>query len=179
MNPTVLTCWRTLPAVSACALALALAACEQKPSTGTSIVHADLKSTPAPSPAGPQPGVPEASAVRELVAQARAVPEPSAAPAAPSEKAEPKPPLPRSPTGAGKPSTARPVGDAELAARVKSALLAQPLSALMFNVTVSKGVVTLSGTADTRETRDKAARAAAGVDGVKSVDNRINVLSGS
>jgi osmotically-inducible protein OsmY len=40
-------------------------------------------------------------------------------------------------------------------------------------------VVTLSGTADSAETRDKAARAAADVAGVKSVENRINVLSGS
>jgi hyperosmotically inducible protein len=71
------------------------------------------------------------------------------------------------------------VGDAELAARVKSAVLAEPLTALLFNVNVSNGVVTLSGTADTPETRDKAVRAASAVQGVRSVNNEIAVLSGS
>ena len=69
--------------------------------------------------------------------------------------------------------------DAELAAKVKSAVLAEPLSALLFNVNVANGVVTLSGTADSTETRDKAARAASGVEGVKSVNNKIAVISGS
>jgi osmotically-inducible protein OsmY len=58
-------------------------------------------------------------------------------------------------------------------------VLAEPLTALLFNVNVSNGVVTLSGTADTAETRDKAARAASAVAGVRSVDNKIAVLGGS
>jgi hyperosmotically inducible protein len=71
------------------------------------------------------------------------------------------------------------VSDADLTNRVKSAVLAQPLSALMFNVSVSNGIVTLSGTADSTDTREKAGRAAADVEGVRSVNNRISVLSGS
>jgi hypothetical protein len=119
-------------------------------------------------------------AVEALLAQARAQPEAPAAPSAtrPTAQPESKPALPSRPPAAGKPSS-RPVSDADLTNRVKSAVLAQPLSALMFNVTVANGIVTLSGTADSADTREKAGRAAADVEGVRSVNNRISVLSGS
>lgn len=141
---------RLVMAVLAGTLASVLAACDQSPAMSVArVTHADLQQTPL------QP-----------LAQARA-------PEAPTT-------IPQAPPGAGRPSTAsRTVSDAELAARVKAAVLAQPLSALMFDVQVSRGVVTLSGTADTSATRDKAIRAASDVEGVKSVNNRINVLSGS
>lgn len=167
--------WRAAMA----ALVLTAAACGETPSS--SATRADLKQTPV-APAKPEapPPVRDRASVSTLAAQARATPEAAAeTPAAPVE-APAKSALPTAPSAAGKPSApARPVADAELAAQVKSAVLAQPLSALMFNVNVSNGVVTLSGTADSNETREKAARAAANVAGVKSVNNRINVLSGS
>jgi hypothetical protein len=166
------------------AFALALSACEQKPSASVAAPRADTSSAPAPQADARQPqhaGPLQPPAVSALVAQARAQPEPNAPSSAPApDKPESKPSLPKSPTGAGKPASAgRPVGDTELAARVKSAVLAEPLTALLFNVNVSNGVVTLSGTADTAATRDKAARAASAVEGVRSVNNQIAVLSGS
>ncbi|HET7595944.1 MAG TPA: BON domain-containing protein [Burkholderiales bacterium] len=155
-------------------LALMLGACGQSPAMNVApIKHADLRQTPLEPTRAPTAGP---GSVGTLVAQARA-PEAPATPAKPGDAA---PAIPQAAPGAGRPSTAsRAVSDAELAARVKAAVLAQPLSALMFDVKVSKGVVTLSGTADTPATRDKAIRAASDVEGVKSVNNRINVLSGS
>lgn len=157
--------------------ALALAGCEQKPPSSALIVRVaslDMPTTPARS----EKARSDSTRMDALLAQAGAAPE-SSAPSAAADAPKPRASLPQSPPGAGKPSAGRPVSDADLAARVKSALLAQPLSALLFNVNVSNGVVTLSGTADSAETRDKAARTAAAVQGVKSVNNRINVLSGS
>jgi hypothetical protein len=160
------------------AFALALLACEQKPSAGP-VLRTDAQSSVlAPQAAqlvqAARPQPPDAGA---FVAQTPSQPEAAApAPAKPGAKSG----VPKSPTAAGKPS--RPsglVGDAELAARVKSAVLAEPMTALLFNVNVSNGVVTLSGTADTAATRDKAARAAAAVEGVKSVNNKIAVISAS
>ena len=178
MSPSSSFGRRLCPAAVA-TLVLILAACEQKPSTVT-VKRADLQQSAAAETSGRQGAtVSDRSDVRALVAQARA-PEPPEEPrATPSESPAPKAALPRAPTAAGKPAATRSVTDSELVARVKSAVLAQPLSALMFNVSVANGVVTLSGTADSAETRDKAARAAADVAGVKSVENRINVLSGS
>jgi hypothetical protein len=179
MIPNVLTRRRAGSAVIAGALLFALAACEQKASPGVALMRADARQTPA-SNSTREPGVPDTTAVSTLVAQARVASDPAAQPSAtPVEQPERKPATPRAPAGAGKPSAGRPASDAELAARVKTAVLAQPVSALMFNVNVSKGVVTLSGTADSNETRDKAGRAAADVAGVKSVNNRITVLAGS
>jgi len=178
MDPTGLTSRRTVCAVFAGAFALVLLACEQKPSPalrtdaqgGPSTPEADARQLVLA--ARPQP--PEPSA---FVAQTP--PEPQATAPAP-DKPEAKASVPKSPTAAGKaPSPSRPVGDAELTARVKSAVLAEPMTALLFNVNVSGGVVTLSGTADSAETRDKAARAAAAVEGVKSVNNKIVVISAS
>jgi hypothetical protein len=177
MSPSSSPGRRLCPAAIA-TLVLVLAACEQKPSTVT-VKRADLQQTAAPEAPGRQSATaPDRSDVRALVAQARA-PEPDKPRATPSESPPPRAAPPKTPTAAGKPAATRSVTDSELVARVKSAVLAQPLSALMFNVSVANGVVTLSGTADSAETRDKAARAAADVAGVKSVENRINVLSGS
>ena len=155
---------RLVMAVLAGTLASVLAACDQSPAMSVArVTHADLQQTPLQPTGGPIAGP---TSVSTLLAQARA-------PEAPTT-------IPQAPPGAGRPSTAsRTVSDAELAGRVKAAVLAQPLSALMFDVQVSRGVVTLSGTADTSATRDKAIRAASDVEGVKSVNNRINVLSGS
>ena len=72
------------------------------------------------------------------------------------------------------------IDDATITTRVKTALLNDPVvGGLRIDVDTFKGVVTLSGTADSKDTRDKAGQAAADVQGVKSVNNRINVLSGS
>jgi hypothetical protein len=163
-------------------LLVALSGCEQKPASSGPIVRADLQSSPVSRPLERRTEAPasQSSAVASVVAQAPAPPEapalsPPPQPPAPDARAR----VPTAPPAAGKPTVARPVNDAELVGRVKAAVLAQPLSALMFNVNVSNGVVTLSGTADSADTREKAGRAAADVDGVRSVNNRINVLSGS
>lgn len=182
MNCTALTRRRARGLTMLAALVLPLSGCEQKPSSGGAVVRADLSATPATKPSEKRAIVrgTASPAADALIAQARAQPEsqPSASPQRAMPEA--KPALPKAPPSAGKPSTAtRPVSDAVLATRVKSAVLAQPLSALMFNVNVSNGVVTLSGTADTADTREKAGRAAADVEGVRSVNNRISVLSGS
>lgn len=70
--------------------------------------------------------------------------------------------------------------DTALAAKVKSALMADPaLKMLAIDVGASGGVVTLFGTANTAANRDKAARVAADVPGVKSVDNKLVIVAGS
>lgn len=70
--------------------------------------------------------------------------------------------------------------DAELAARVKAALAAEPgLGSFTMDVTASDGVVSLFGTAPNRATRDRAAAAAAKVEGVKSVQNNLAIVAGS
>lgn len=68
------------------------------------------------------------------------------------------------------------IDDTALTAKVKSALVAEPnLSALQINVETAKGVVTLSGTADSAANSDRAKEVAANVKGVASVDNRLTV----
>jgi hypothetical protein len=70
--------------------------------------------------------------------------------------------------------------DAELAAKVKAALGADPaLKLLAIDARASGGAVTLYGTADTRARRDKAAKVASGVPGVKSVKNELVIVAGS
>lgn len=70
--------------------------------------------------------------------------------------------------------------DSMLAARVKSALGADPaLRLLAIDTGVAGGVVTLYGTADTRAHREKAAKVASGVLGVKSVKNELVIVAGS
>ena len=186
MIPTALICLRLAPAAMASVLALALPACEQKPSIDLATPRVDAQSgatamPPAEAHERDRTARPEPPAPGTLVAEARIESGPAEQPSAPARPAaEDKSTVAKSPTAAGKPArTGRPVGDAELAAKVKSAVLAEPLSALLFNVNVANGVVTLSGTADSTETRDKAARAASGVEGVKSVNNKIAVISGS
>lgn len=193
MKSTALHYRSAVGVAAASAFALALSACEQRPPSASmkTADRAEVQAgapkeradAPRPAPADvtgeqrrPQPADPGS-----LVAQARS--DAAAQSSAPAEHATSPgttAALPRDAPAAGKPSTpGRPIGDDELAARVKSAVLAEPLSALLFNVNVANGVVTLSGTADSAATRDKAARAAARVEGVKSVDNRITIASGS
>ncbi len=70
--------------------------------------------------------------------------------------------------------------DAALAAKVKSALGADPvLKLLAIDARASDGVVTLYGTANTRARREKAAKVASGVPGVKSVKNELVIVAGS
>ena len=70
--------------------------------------------------------------------------------------------------------------DSALAAKVKSALGADPaLRLLAIDTGVSSGVVTLYGTADTRAHREKAAQVASSVAGVKSVSNQLVIVAGS
>jgi len=70
--------------------------------------------------------------------------------------------------------------DAALAAKVKSALGADPvLKFLAIDARASNGVVTLYGTANTRARREKAAKVASGVAGVKSVKNELVIVAGS
>ena len=168
-------------AAAASVLIIGLSACDAGPSSSVPVLRSDLQTSALSKPIE-QRGErrAQAPAVEVLVAQARAQPEPPVAPAAtpPAAQPERRPALPSRAPAAGKPSS-RPVSDADLTSRVKSAVLAQPLSALMFNVSVSNGIVTLSGTADSTDTREKAGRAAADVEGVRSVNNRISVLSGS
>lgn len=171
--------WRT-GTVTAGALMIALSACDAGPSSSVPIFRSDLQMSPLSKPVEQRGESRAQPTVKALLAQARAQPETPVAPSAtpPAAQPERKPALPTRPPGAGKASS-RPVSDTDLTNRVKSAVLAQPLSALMFNVSVSNGIVTLSGTADSTDTREKAGRAAADVEGVRSVNNRISVLSGS
>jgi len=70
--------------------------------------------------------------------------------------------------------------DSALAAKVKSALVADPdLRLLAIDTGVAGGVVTLYGTADTRAHRDKAKLVASSVPGVKSVNNQLVIVAGS
>jgi len=70
--------------------------------------------------------------------------------------------------------------DAALAAKVKSALRAEPaLKKSTVDIGTSGGVVTLYGTADTRANRERAAQVASNVPGVKSVKNEMIIVSGS
>jgi hyperosmotically inducible periplasmic protein len=68
----------------------------------------------------------------------------------------------------------------ELAGQVESALHRAPgLEALAVDVVASDGVVTLFGTADSRDNVEQAGKVASGVPGVKSVQNKIVVVRGS
>lgn len=108
-----------------------------------------------PEPAAPRPAVippPQPAA-------AKPAPPPVAQPAAPSAKQK---------------------ADAELVARVKAALGAEPqIQGFAIDVTADKGVVSLFGTAQTKARRDKAGAVAAKVAGVKSVENHLAIVAGS
>jgi len=70
--------------------------------------------------------------------------------------------------------------DSALAAKVKSALGADPVLKFMaIDAGASDGVVTLYGTADTRAHREKAAQVTSNVRGVKSVRNELVIVAGS
>jgi len=104
---------------------------------------------------------------------------PPAAVAQPAPAPEPKPAEIR--TAASEPAPT-PAADpnAELAGKVKTALRTTPgLEALAVDVVAADGVVTLFGTADTRDSIEKAGKVTADVPGVKSVRNKILVVRGS
>jgi len=70
------------------------------------------------------------------------------------------------------------VDDATIVAKVKSKLLAsKDVSGMAVDVDAKDGVVTLSGTADTKAERSKAAQIAKSTGGVARVDNHIVVKS--
>jgi len=72
------------------------------------------------------------------------------------------------------------VADRALAAKVKEALLAEPkVKAHAIDIVAKDGVVTLFGTADTKDRRQMAGKIAAAVAGVKSVENKLAVVAGS
>ena len=72
------------------------------------------------------------------------------------------------------------VDDATLLTKVKSALVADPVTeAGEINVDVNRGVVKLAGFVDSSKEKDKAGEVARGVSGVQSVQNDLTVKSGS
>ena len=75
-----------------------------------------------------------------------------------------------------KESTGQYIDDATITSKVKAALAADPnTSALDINVETYKGVVQLSGFADSETEKRQAARVSSGVNGVKSVKNDVRV----
>ena len=73
-------------------------------------------------------------------------------------------------------STGQYIDDASITTKVKSEMIAdKEVSALHISVDTIKGVVHLTGTANSREEANKAAAIARGVAGVTSVDNDIHV----
>jgi osmotically-inducible protein OsmY len=66
------------------------------------------------------------------------------------------------------------IDDTTITTKVKSALLNEPgLQSLKITVVTEKGVVRLSGSADSQEKIDKAIKLANSVDGVQSVKSRL------
>jgi len=66
------------------------------------------------------------------------------------------------------------IDDAEVTARVKAAIFAEPgLRTLQINVDTVKGVVTLSGSVDSPASSDRAKTLAGAMAGVNGVDNRL------
>jgi hyperosmotically inducible protein len=73
-------------------------------------------------------------------------------------------------------STGQVIDDTAIAAKVKSALIADPdVKGMKVNVDVSQGVVELNGVADRTAKRQKAIRIARTVEGVKEVRNNLVV----
>jgi len=71
------------------------------------------------------------------------------------------------------------IDDAAITAKVKTALIGEPgLKALQIDVDTADGVVTLSGTVDSRTNVNRAIQVAQAVQGVRSVDNRLTVKQG-
>lgn len=73
-------------------------------------------------------------------------------------------------------STGEYIDDAAITTKVKSALIADTeVSSFPISVETIKGVVRLTGTANTRSEANKATTIARGVAGVRSVDNDIRI----
>jgi osmotically-inducible protein OsmY len=70
------------------------------------------------------------------------------------------------------------IDDSEITTKVKAAIFAEPgLRTLQISVDTVKGVVTLSGSVDSRSTRNRAGELASAVTGVKDVENRLVLKS--
>ena len=70
------------------------------------------------------------------------------------------------------------MNDAEITAKVKAAIFAEPgLKTLQISVDTKKGVVTLSGSVDTQQNSDSARALAGAVSGVQTVENRLTIKS--
>jgi len=68
--------------------------------------------------------------------------------------------------------------DSAITAKVKAAILAEPgLGVLQINVDTTKGVTTLSGSADSQQSSDRAKEIAGAVSGVNRVENQLVVKS--
>lgn len=66
------------------------------------------------------------------------------------------------------------IDDAEITAKIKASIFAEPgLKTLQISVDTVKGVVTLSGSADSQASSDRIRSLAAAVAGVNRVDNRL------
>jgi len=66
------------------------------------------------------------------------------------------------------------IDDAEITAKVKAAIFAEPgLKTLQISVDTVKGVVTLTGSVDSQPSSDRAKALAGAVAGVKMVENRL------
>jgi len=100
-------------------------------------------------------------------------PPPAAAKPAPAPEAKAPAPAPV-PVAAPAPDPNK-----ELAARVRKALEQASLQAGGVDVTASGGVVSLFGTVPTSEEKRRAATIAGKVEGVKSIENKLVVVSGS
>ena len=75
--------------------------------------------------------------------------------------------------------TGQAIDDAEITAKVKAAIFAEPgLKSLQISVDTIKGVVTLTGTVDSPANAEKVTLLAHVIEGVKSVDNKLSTLSG-
>lgn len=70
------------------------------------------------------------------------------------------------------------INDAEITAKVKAAIFAEPgLKTLQISVDTVKGVVTLSGSVDSQSSSDRVKGLAGAVAGVKEVENRLVLKS--
>jgi osmotically-inducible protein OsmY len=73
-------------------------------------------------------------------------------------------------------SAGQAIDDATITTKVKSALLNEPgMKSMTISVDTEKGIVTLSGKADTQVKIDKAIKLAEAVEGVQSVSNKLVV----
>jgi len=73
---------------------------------------------------------------------------------------------------------AQALDDAEITTRAKAELLAEPgLKSLQINVDTDKGVVTLTGTVDSKANSDKASARMMAISGVKDVNNKLVVTA--